>query len=153
MGTAIDSAHGGLISSAIVCAVSAALSVWIVGGDTLAFPYSLPLLACLVLALGLRARAFPLAAQRIPLYLATDLGVLALVRLAAAFLPEYEGAFLAALLVLALVAGAGLSVDLPEHSQARMRKAGDTVEAIALLAPIPLLIGYYGIYATLLETF
>ncbi|MEO9247525.1 type VII secretion integral membrane protein EccD [Citricoccus nitrophenolicus] len=153
VGTAIDSAHGGLISSAIVCAVSAALSVWIVGGDTLAFPYSLPLLACLVLALGLRARAFPLAAQRIPLYLATGLGVLALVRLAAAFLPEYEGAFLAALLVLALVAGAGLSVDLPEHSQARMRKAGDTVEAIALLAPIPLLIGYYGIYATLLETF
>ncbi|NUL46074.1 type VII secretion integral membrane protein EccD [Cellulosimicrobium funkei] len=153
VGTAIDSAHGGLISSAIVCAGSSALSLWLVGGDTLAYPYSLPLLACLVLGLGLRARSFPLAAERIPLYLATGVGVLALIRLATGFLPDYENAFLAALLVLALVIGAGLSVDLPEHSQARMRKTGDTIEAIALLAPIPLLIGYYGIYATLLETF
>ncbi|GAA1679149.1 hypothetical protein GCM10010977_19290 [Citricoccus zhacaiensis] len=151
--TAIDSAHGGLVSSAIVCAGSAALSLWLVGGDTLAYPFSLPLLACLVLGLGLRARSFPLAAERIPLYLATGLGVLALLRVATGFLPDYESAFLAALLVLALVIGAGLSVDLPEHSQARMRKTGDTIEAIALLAPIPLLIGYYGIYATLLETF
>ncbi|GAA4775579.1 type VII secretion integral membrane protein EccD [Citricoccus nitrophenolicus] len=151
--TAIDSAHGGLVSSAIICAVSAALSLWLVGGDSLAYPYSLPLLACMVLALGLRARSFPLAAQRIPLYLATGLGVLALVRLATAFLPDYEGVFLGVLLVVALVAGSGLSVDLPEHSQARMRKTGDTIEALALFAPIPLLIGYYGIYATLLETF
>lgn len=151
--TAIDSAHGGLISSAIVCSLSAALSVWLVGGDTLAYPYSLPLLACLVLALGLRARSFPLAAERIPLYVATGLGTLALVRLASAFLPDFEGVFLAALLVLALVTGASLSVELPEHSQARMRKTGDTIEAIVLLAPIPLLIGYFGIYATLLETF
>ncbi|WP_313816166.1 type VII secretion integral membrane protein EccD [Citricoccus sp.] len=151
--TAIDSAHGGLVSSAIVCAGSAALSLWLVGGDTLAYPFSLPLLTCLVLGLGLRARAFPLAAERIPLYLATGLGTLALIRMAAGFLPTYENAFLAALLVVALVIGAGLSVDLPEHSQARMRKTGDTIEAIALLAPIPLLIGYYGIYATLLETF
>ncbi len=151
--TAIDSAHGGLVSSAIVCALSMALSLWLVGGDLLAHPYSLPLLACLVLALGLRARSFPLAAERIPLYLATGIGVLALVRLATAFLPDFEGAFLALLLALALVTGAALSVDLPEHSQARLRKTGDTIEALALIAPIPLLIGYYGIYATLLETF
>ncbi|REE03950.1 type VII secretion integral membrane protein EccD [Citricoccus nitrophenolicus] len=150
---AIESAHGGLIASAVICAASAALSLWLVGGDTLAYPFSLPLLASLVLALGLRTRSFPLAAQRIPLYLATGLGVLSLVRLAIGFQPDYQGVFLALLLVLALVIGAGLSVDLPDHSQARMRKAGDTLEAIALLAPIPLLIGYYGIYATLLETF
>ncbi|MEW1979328.1 type VII secretion integral membrane protein EccD [Citricoccus sp. NPDC079358] len=150
---AIESAHGGLIASAVICAASAALSLWLVGGDTVAYPFSLPLLASLVLALGLRTRSFPLAAQRIPLYLATGLGALSLVRLAIGFQPDYEGVFLALLLVLALVVGAGLSVDLPDHSQARMRKAGDTLEAIALLAPIPLLIGYYGIYATLLETF
>lgn len=153
VGTAIDSAHGGLVTSAIIGALSAGLALWLVGTDTLAYPFSLPLLACLVLGLGLRARSFPLASQRIPLYLASGLGVLALVRLASGFQPAYEGVFLAVLLILALVSGAGLSIDLPDHSQARMRKAGDTIESLALLAPIPLLIGYYGIYATLLESF
>ena len=103
--------------------------------------------------MGLRARSFPLASERIPLYLATGVGVLSLVRLATAYQPQFDGVFLAVLLALALLVGSGLSVDLPEHSQARMRRLGDTVEALALFAVIPLLIGYFGIYATLWEIF
>ena len=61
--------------------------------------------------------------------------------------------FLGVLLAVALLVGSGLSVDLPEHSQARLRRLGDTVEAIALFVAIPLLIGYFGIYATLWEIF
>jgi hypothetical protein len=79
--------------------------------------------------------------------------VLALVRLAIDFLPGVDAVFLLVLLVIALLAGAGLSVTLPEHSQARMRRTGDTLEGLALFAVIPLLIGYFGIYASLLETF
>jgi type VII secretion integral membrane protein EccD len=150
---AIDSAHGGLVASTIACAASGAIALWLIGADASASPYALPLLACLVLALGLRARSFPLAAERIPLYLATGLGVLGLVRLATTLAPDFEAVFVAVLVLLALAAGAGLSVDLPEHSQARFRRAGDAVEALALFAAIPLLIGYFGIYATLLETF
>jgi type VII secretion integral membrane protein EccD len=150
---AIDSAHGGLVASTIVCAASGVLALWLVGTDTVAYPFSVPLLACLVLAFGLRARSFPLAAERIPLYLAMGVGVLSLVRLATSFAPHLEVVFVVVLVVLALAAGAGLSVDLPEHTRAQMRRAGDAVEALALFAAIPLLIGYFGIYATLLETF
>ncbi|MGD6979486.1 MULTISPECIES: type VII secretion integral membrane protein EccD [Citricoccus] len=150
---AIDSAHGGLIASAIACAVSLALAVWLVGTDTRMHAFSLPLLAFLTLAVGLRARSFPLAAQRIPLYLAAATGALALVRLAVDFLPEADAVFLVVLLGLALLTGSGLSVTLPEHAQARVRRTGDTLEGLALFAVIPLLIGYFGIYASLLETF
>lgn len=150
---AIDAAHGGLIASALVCAASMALALWLVGTDTRMHAFSLPMLAFLALAVGLRARSFPLAAQRIPLYLAAGIGVLALVRLAIHFLPGADAVFLLVLLVLALLAGSGLSVTLPEHSQARMRRTGDTLEGLALFAVIPLLIGYFGIYASLLETF
>ena len=101
----------------------------------------------------MRARSFPLATERIPLHLAAGVGVVALVRLATTWLPDFNGVFLAVLLALALAVGAGLSVDLPDHSQARMRRFGDTVEAIALFVVIPLLIGYFGIYATLWEIF
>nr|WP_255459661.1 type VII secretion integral membrane protein EccD [Micrococcus sp. TA1] len=150
---AIESAHGGLIASAVACAVSLALAVWLVGTDTRGHAFSLPMLAFLALAVGLRARSFPLAAQRIPLYLAAATGVLALVRLAVDFLPEADAVFLVVLLGLALLTGSGLSVTLPEHAQARVRRTGDTLEGLALFAVIPLLIGYFGIYASLLETF
>ena len=151
--TAIDAAHGGLVTSTIVCAVSMAASLWLIGGDTTHHPFSVPLLAALTLAVWLRARSFPLATERIPLHLAAGVGVVALVRLATTWLPDFNGVFLAVLLALALAVGAGLSVDLPDHSQARMRRFGDTVEAIALFVVIPLLIGYFGIYATLWEIF
>ena len=80
-------------------------------------------------------------------------GVLALVRLAVDFLPGADAVFLVVLLGLALLTGSGLSVTLPEHAQARVRRTGDTLEGLALFAVIPLLIGYFGIYASLLETF
>ena len=150
---AIDAAHGGLVASAVACAVSLALAVWTVGGDSVQHAFSWPLLACLTLATGLRARSFPLAAQRIPLYLSTGAGVLSLVRLALDALPGAGTAILAGLLAVALLAGSGLSVTLPDHSQARLRRLGDTLEGLALFAVVPLLIGYFGIYASLLETF
>lgn len=150
---AIDAAHGGLVTSTVVCAFSATAALWLIGGDTTHYIFSVPLLAGLTLAVGLRARSFPLATERIPLYLATGVGVLSLVRLATSYVPQADGVFLGVLLALALLVGAGLSVDLPDHSQARMRRLGDTVEAIALFVVIPLLIGYFGIYATLWEIF
>ena len=150
---AIDAAHGGLVTSTVVCALSLTAALWLIGDDATHYVYSVPLLAALTLATGLRARSFPLATERIPLYLATGVGVLSLVRLATSFLPQADGVFLGVLLAVALLVGSGLSVDLPEHSQARLRRLGDTVEAIALFVAIPLLIGYFGIYATLWEIF
>ncbi|QCU77407.1 type VII secretion integral membrane protein EccD [Citricoccus sp. SGAir0253] len=150
---ALDAAHGGLVGGTIACAVSLAVAAWSIGSDTRAPAFSLPLLACLVVATALRARSFPLAAERIPLYLAAATGVLALARLAVATVPGAGTAVLAGLLVLALAVGAGLSAELPEHTRARLRRAGDALEALALFAAIPVLIGYAGIYASLLETF
>lgn len=152
-GHAIDSAHGGMVVGAAACSVSAATAFWLIGTDTLALPFSAPLLLCLVVAAGLRARAFPLATERIPVYLATGVGVLALVQLATTWVPDFAALFTVLMVVLALLCGAGLSIDLPDHTQARARRTGDSVEALVLFAVIPLLIGYFGIYATLLETF
>ncbi|MFC7401170.1 type VII secretion integral membrane protein EccD [Citricoccus sp. GCM10030269] len=150
---AIDSAHGGLVTSTVACSLSGALAVWLVSSDAQSLPFSLPMLLCLVVAIGLRGRSFPLAAERVPLYLATGVGVLALIRLATTWLPEFEALWMVVLVVLALVAGSALSIDLPDHTQAQMRRAADSIEALVLFAVIPLLIGYFGIYATLLETF
>lgn len=152
-GAAIAAAHGGLVTSTVVCAVSAGAALWLIGRDTTHYYYSVPMLACLTLAVALRARSFPLATERIPLYLAAGVGAVALVQLATSWLPQADGVFLGVLLAAALLIGAGLSVDLPDHSQARLRRLGDMVESVALFAVIPLLIGFFGIYATLWEIF
>lgn len=150
---AIRSAHSGLTLATVAGALSAAAGMWLVAADARQPVWSLPLLLALTLATLLRSRAFPLAIERYALYAATAVGVaagvLALIRLA----PGTAWVVGLGVLVLAVLIGLGLAVDLPDHVEARIRQICERLEMLAILATIPLLIGYFGVYAQMLDTF
>lgn len=150
---ALHSAHAGLTLSTVAAALSAATGMWLLATDTAAPKWSLPLLLALVLATLLRSSAFPMAIERHSLHLAcavgTTGGVLALARLN----PDLRLLVGAGVLVLALLIGLGLAVRLPAHTGARIRQIAERVETVAVLATVPLIAGYFGVYSQMLATF
>lgn len=150
---AIRAAHGGLTLSTVAAAGSAGLAMWLVATDASGQVWSLPLLFALALATMLRARSFPMAIERYALYGAAGAGVLAGALALAALNPDTVWIVGAGVLVLSVLIGLGLSVDLPEHTEARLRQIAERVEVLAILATVPLLVGYFGVFAKMLETF
>ena len=150
---AVASAHGGLVAGTAAAAASAALALWTLGTDTAQQTWSLPLLAVLTLAVFLRARAFPLAPERLALYAATAVGLAALAAGGSRWFTDQPWATGTAVLVLAGAVWIALSLDLPDHAQARFRLAAKRLETLAILASVPLAAGMFGIFAQLLESF
>lgn len=150
---AIGSAHRGLSFGTALVALSVAAGLWILGSDTTWQVWTMPLTGCLALATGLRARAFPLATDRIALYLAAAVGTLALARSVLAFSPDQGWLVAAGLLVLAIVVVISLTVTLADHSAAKLRLLANRFETLAILASVPLVIGLFGVFASLLTTF
>ncbi|MYR30115.1 MULTISPECIES: type VII secretion integral membrane protein EccD [unclassified Streptomyces] len=149
VGAALAATHRGLSLATGVLAVSTAgagvvllreVSVWTVS-----------LAAATALALALRARAFPLAAQVTALLAGSAAVVLALL-LTWREHAQAQGA-LAVLVVLAAACLAVLFVEPAEHVRVRVRQAGDSLESLAVVALLPLLLGEFGVYARLLDTF
>ncbi|MFD4262134.1 type VII secretion integral membrane protein EccD [Streptomyces sp. NPDC058534] len=147
--TALAATHRGLVLATVALAVSAAaggllvlrtVSVWTV------------LLAVAVtVALALRARVYPLTAEVVVLLLAASVLAVRLVVLWS----EYAGAAgpLAVLGVLALLPLAVLTVEPAEHVRVRLRRTGDVLESVAVIVLLPLVLGAFGVYARLLDTF
>jgi hypothetical protein len=103
-----------------------------------------------ILVTTLRTRAFPLAVQQMALWLAVLAGLIAgLVRQ-----PHLDRLSVAgiltglALLVVILVVARPVS-----HQRAFWRRAGNVLEAVCVIALIPLLLGMFGIYRDLLGAF
>lgn len=150
---AIAAAHQTLVLGAIVCAVSLAAGLWLLGSDTDSQAWTLPLVLALTLATFLRAMSFPLAAQRLALYTASAVGVVALAGSVIRLSPSLFWLVGVLVLAVSLVVGAMLLIRLPDHVAARFRLAGKRFEAVSILAVIPLLIGLFGVFEQLLETF
>lgn len=150
---AVASAHTGLVVSTAAAAASAALGFWLLGTDTAQQAWSLPLVAVLTLAVFLRARAFPLAPERLALYAATAVGLAALASGSSRWFSDQPWATGVMVLVLAAAVWIALSLDLPDHAQARFRLAAKRLETLAILASVPLAAGMFGIFAQLLESF
>ncbi|WP_026817937.1 type VII secretion integral membrane protein EccD [Arthrobacter castelli] len=149
----IAAAHQTLVLGAIVCALSLAAGLWLLGLDDDSQEWTLPLLLALTLANFLRAMSFPLAAQRLALYAASSIGVLAAANSLIRLSPSLFWVAGTLILVISLVIGAMLLIRLPAHVAARFRLAGKRFETISILAIIPLLIGLFGVFGQLLETF
>ncbi len=113
--------------------------------------WTVSLAVATALALALRARAFPLAAQVTALLAGSAAVVLALL-LTWREHAQAQGA-LAVLVVLAAACLAVLFVEPAEHVRVRVRQAGDSLESLAVVALLPLLLGEFGVYARLLDTF
>ncbi|GAQ63326.1 type VII secretion integral membrane protein EccD [Streptomyces scabiei] len=147
---ALTATHRGLALATVTMAVSATAA----GVFALRAPTKWTVLLALVtmVVLALRARAFPLVAEVVVLLGAA--AVLA-VRLVSAWLDHSGGAAgpLAVLVVLAALPLLVLAVQPAEHVRVRLRRFGDTLESIGVITLFPLLIGVFGVYGRLLDTF
>ncbi|WP_234020773.1 type VII secretion integral membrane protein EccD [Streptomyces sp. 142MFCol3.1] len=146
---ALTATHRGLALATITTAVSTAVagvlalrssSVWTV-----------LLAAVTTVVLTLRARAFPLVAEVVVLLAAA---ATLTVRLLSVWL-ERSGAAgpLTVLVALAMVPLVVLAVQPAEHVRVRLRRAGDALESLGVIALFPLLLGVFGVYGRLLDTF
>jgi type VII secretion integral membrane protein EccD len=146
---AMAAAHRSLSVATVATAASSALAGVLLAGAPSRWTVTLAL--ALVVVLASRARVYPLVAEVAALLAAAGAVLAALLALwldrAGAATPV---AALLALLAAALVV---LAVEFPEHVRARFRRLADRLEAVAVLAAIPLAIGVFGTYAQLLDTF
>ncbi|MEV3854927.1 type VII secretion integral membrane protein EccD [Streptomyces sp. NPDC050095] len=147
--TAMAATHRGLVLATVFLAVSGALAGVLVVRTVTVWTVLLAVAVALVLAL--RARAYPLVAEVVALLVAAGVVV---VRLAWLWL-ERQGAAgpLALLVMLALVPLGVLAVRPAEHVRVRLRKFGDVLESVGVIALFPLVLGVFGVYGRLLDTF
>lgn len=150
---AIRSAHSGLTLATVAAAASTAVGLRLVATDEHSPKWTLPLLLALSLATLLRSRAFPLAIERYALYAATAVGVAAGAGALTRLNPDTVWIVGLAVFIIAILTGLGLAVDLPDHVEARIRQICERLESLAVLATIPLLVGYFGVYTQMLATF
>jgi type VII secretion integral membrane protein EccD len=147
--TALTSTHRGLALATIVLAVSAMAAGLLVLRAPSAWTVLLSVVVAVVLAL--RARAFPLVIEVVALFGA---GAVVAVRLVGVW-QEHSGAAgpLAVLVTLAVLPLMVLAVQPAEHVRVRLRRFGDVLESVGVIALFPLVIGAFGVYERLLGTF
>ncbi|WP_406114653.1 EsaB/YukD family protein [Streptomyces sp. NBC_01014] len=147
--TALAATHRGLVLATVVMAASTTVAALL----ALRTPsvWTAPLVVAVAVVLALRARAFPLVGEVVALLLAAAVVTL---RLTWVWL-DRAGAVgpLVLLVVLALVPLAVLAVQPAEHVRVRLRRAGDLLESVGVIALFPLAIGVFGVYGRLLGTF
>ncbi|MFJ2769907.1 type VII secretion integral membrane protein EccD [Streptomyces sp. NPDC087300] len=149
VGAALTATHRGLALATVVLAVSAAAA----GGLVLREPtvWSVLLAVVTAMVLALRARAFPLVAEVVALLVAATVVTVALM---VVWLERSAAAGpLAVLVLLALIPLVVLAVEPAEHVRVRLRRAGDVLESMGVIAMLPLVIGAFGVFGRLLDTF
>lgn len=115
--------------------------------DTDVFAFCLG--AAVAVVAALRTRTFPLALQGVVLWTVPVAAVFAAA--AGPFAPPWVRLLLVVgLLVLAAVLA---TVRPVAHVRVRLRRWGNALELLAMVAVVPLLLGLFGLYADLLETF
>ncbi|MFZ3560810.1 type VII secretion integral membrane protein EccD [Streptomyces sp. BH055] len=149
VGTALAATHRGLTLATCVLALSTAVAGVLVLRDVSLWNVLLSVVAAVVLAL--RARAFPLTAQVVTLLISS--AVIALVLIVEWLGRGPAAGPLAVLVVLAAAPLAVLLVEPAEHVRVRLRRFGDVLESAAVIALFPLVLGVFGVYARLLDTF
>ncbi|MHB9854788.1 type VII secretion integral membrane protein EccD [Streptomyces sp. Tue6028] len=147
--TALAATHRGLALATIVLAASAMAAGLLVLRAPSAWTVLLAVVVAVVLTL--RARAFPLVTEVVALFGA---GAVVAVRLVGVW-QEHSGAVgsLAVLVTLAVLPLMVLAVQPAEHVRVRLRRFGDVVESVGVIVLFPLVIGAFGVYGRLLDTF
>ncbi len=111
--------------------------------------YATLLAAAVASILALRTRQFPLIVHVVPLW-AAAVAVLVGLALSPLLTPAAGAAVLGAVLVAAiLLAG----VRPAAHARVRLRRVGNLVEMVAVVATVPMLLGTLGLYPDLLAVF
>ncbi|MDC2959857.1 EsaB/YukD family protein [Streptomyces gilvifuscus] len=150
--TALAATHRELALATLVTAGSAA-----VGGVLAPRPvnvWTVTLALAVALVLALRARAYPLVPEVVALLLA---GAVVAVRLTWVWAERGgtggAGAAVTALVLATLVTLGVLVVRPTERVRVPVRRFGDVLESVGVIALFPLVIGVFGVYGRLLGTF
>jgi type VII secretion integral membrane protein EccD len=131
-------------------AVAGVLTVSLIGLVISNNLWAVGLGGAIVVITSLRTRAFPLAAQVIALWAATLIAVLVGVLWQLGNAPAIAATVFGLLaLVVAIIAG----MRPARHQRASLRRAGNVIESLAVIALIPLLIGTFDVYSQLLGAF
>jgi len=145
---ALDDSYRSLDWTAAAVAVPLALSGAALVAD--ADPWAVALGTATVLVAALRTRAFPLALQGVLLWCAVVVAaVLGLVGHAATHPVVVLGVLVGTAVLAAVLAG----VRPAAHTRARLRSFGNVLETVAVVVLLPLLLGTFGLFEALLETF
>lgn len=151
VGTALAATHRGLVLATVALAISAGAAGVLVLRAVSVSVWTVSLGVVVMVVLALRARAFPLAAEVVVLLVAA---AVVAVRLVAVWAERSAAAGpVVALGLLAVVPLVVLAVEPAEHVRVRLRRAGDLLESVAVIALFPLVIGVFGVYGRLLDTF
>ncbi|WP_026405672.1 EsaB/YukD family protein [Actinomadura rifamycini] len=148
---AFDGAHRTMTIATAAVAVAAAVAGF--GALSRFDGWTAALAALLAVVLGGRARVFPLVVQKTALLgAAVAITVGLAVRLAghASWGPPAALVLLAGVLAVPV---AVLAAGQPEHVRARLRRAANVVEGLAVVAIVPVAIGVFGTFERLLGTF
>lgn len=143
----LEDAYAALAWAGVALAVTAgaAGAALAASGDL----YALLLAVAIGLVLALRTRQFPLIVHIVPLW-AAALAVLLAVA-ASPLVPPLAGAGLLAAIAVGAVLLAGIRP--PAHVRVRLRRWGNALELLAVVATVPLLLGTLRVYPDLLRVF
>jgi type VII secretion integral membrane protein EccD len=146
--TALAATHRGLAVATVAAAMSATVAGRLLAGDP--GRWTVPLAALLAVVLASRSRTFPLVVQVVVLQGAA---LVVLVGLLASWRDQGSGSLFPALAAVVAAAApvAVLAVRPPEHIRVRLRRFTDRLEALAVIAMIPVAIGVFGTYGRLLH--
>lgn len=149
----LEQAHRGMASATLWCGASVTAAVVLMLWNQPLDPWSLPLIAMWLVAVALRARAFPLTSQRAALVAAAAAGMVIIAVDLVVHFPQFYWWLGLVFLAAALLAAAPLVLTTPDYFWARLRIAADRTETIATLSMLPLVAGLFGVYSVLLGTF
>jgi type VII secretion integral membrane protein EccD len=145
----IGDAHQALVTSIVALGVLAGITGTLVGSDP--EPWSIALATAASGTLLLRARAFPLTAEIVPMA-AAGTAIAGSILLSWAARRDLAGP-MAVTLGLTVLGTVALIWQPSAHLQVRLRQLGDRLEAVAVIVLIPSLLGIFGVYERLLHTF
>jgi ESX secretion system protein EccD len=148
---AVDAAHRGLAVAGLAVTASAALAGVVLA--RVASGWTVVLAVLVAVALLLRARAFPLAAEVLALVAA---GLTVGAQLLLTWSRLNAGQWwqpVAASVVVAAAALLTLAYRPPLHVQARLRRDADRLEGLTVVALIPVAVGVFAVYPRLLDSF
>lgn len=153
VGAVVADAHLSLLSAVVLCALTGGVSSFLAATGAPDDAWVLALVGVLTISWLVRVRHFPLLLQRLAMWAAALAGLVGLARALTLRVPQTKW-----VLVLVLVAAAGAVVALAvrppsELVAANVRRWAGRIETLAVVAVVPLLVGMFGVYADLIDTF
>lgn len=150
---AVADAHWGLAGGVVLCAIFLATSTYVVAVRGGIDVWLTTLTVALLLGWSLRSRHFPLAVERLLMLVAAGCGLIGLARALLTAPPDSLAIVLGVVFAAAVLTVVAMTLPSSELLGAVGRRWAGRLEAFCILVVIPLLVGAFGVYGDLLDTF